>query len=402
MTLSVPNLTIRVTPQIIPHLRATLLLAPLVLFLGVFFLWPLASMMRTAVSDEVMLRVFPSMPAAVAGWKDTEPPTAAMQAALVFDLRAASDQQAIGDAVRRLNAAQAGFRSLMGRTVSAIRANDAEVDLVSIDGRWAEPRYWKAIVDGLSPYTSRFILAAVDLGYAGNGSFVRLPPETSTNQSVFLRTFWIALQVTVACVVIGFPFALVAASVEGIWRQVLLSAILIPMWTSVLVRAAAWFILLQEQGLLNGMLQNVGLTSGPVPLLFNRAGVVIAMTHMLLPFMVLPIFSVLVSIPKGLMPAAASLGANPLRAFWRVLLPLSLRGIVSGSVLVFMTSIGFYIMPALLGGPTDQLISSFIAFYAIGSANWQMASALGIILLAATMGLYAVYSRLSVDRNSGI
>ena len=121
------------------------------------------------------------------------------------------------------------------------------------------------------------------------------------------------------------------------------------------------------------------------------------MTHVLLPFMVLPVFSVLISIPKNLMPAAASLGAHPLRAFLRVLLPLSFRGLASGSLLVFMTAIGYYITPALIGGPSDQMISSVIAFYATGSANWGMAGALGLVLLAVTIVLYAVYGRLSAE-----
>jgi putative spermidine/putrescine transport system permease protein len=156
-------------------------------------------------------------------------------------------------------------------------------------------------------------------------------------------------------------------------------------------------VLLQDRGIINEVLISLGVISSPIPLLFNRLGVVIAMTHVLLPFMVLPIYSVLVSIPSNLMPAAASLGARPLVAFWRVLLPLSMRGVTSGALLVFMAAIGYYITPALIGGPNDQMISSVIAFYAMGSANWGMASALGIILLVVTLALYAVYSRLSEE-----
>nr|WP_299365069.1 ABC transporter permease [uncultured Paracoccus sp.] len=131
--------------------------------------------------------------------------------------------------------------------------------------------------------------------------------------------------------------------------------------------------------------------------MYNRAGVIIAMTHVLLPFMVLPIYSVLLAVPGNLMSAAASLGAHPVRAFLRVLLPLSLRGVISGALLVFMTSIGYYITPALVGGAQDQMISSVIAFYATQSANWSMAAALGVILLALTLILYALYNRLSRD-----
>jgi putative spermidine/putrescine transport system permease protein len=171
----------------------------------------------------------------------------------------------------------------------------------------------------------------------------------------------------------------------------------LPLWTSLLVRTAAWFIILQEQGVINKVLEGLGLISGPLPLIFNRTGVIIAMTHVLLPFMVLPIYSVLISIPKNLMPAAASLGAHPIRAFLRVLLPLSLRGVASGALLVFMSAIGYYITPALIGGPGDQMISSVIAFYATGSANWSMAGALGLVLLVVTIALYTVYARLAAE-----
>ena len=213
-----------------------------------------------------------------------------------------------------------------------------------------------------------------------------------------IRTFVVSLMVTGACLFLGLPYAMIAASVEGWRRQVLLGAVLLPLWTSLLVRTAAWFILLQDNGLVNSSLMALGLTSGPIPLIFNRAGVIIAMTHVLLPFMVLPIFSVLISIPKNLMPAAASLGAAPLQAFWRVLLPLSMRGVVSGSLLVFMSALGYYITPALIGGAQDQMISSVIAYYAMGAANWGMAGALGIVLLGVTLILYAVYLRLADDQ----
>jgi putative spermidine/putrescine transport system permease protein len=183
--------------------------------------------------------------------------------------------------------------------------------------------------------------------------------------------------------------------VTGWKRTVLLLAVLVPLWTSLLVRTTAWFVLLQNEGLINGALQAVGITDGPLPLIFNRVGVVIAMTHVLLPFMVLPIYSVLLSVPRNLMQAAASMGAGPLRAFWRVLLPLSLPGLMSGSLLVFMVAIGYYITPALVGGANDQMISSVIAFYALGTANWGLAGALGVILLLVTMILYFIYGRLS-------
>ncbi|MBB5577210.1 ABC-type spermidine/putrescine transport system permease subunit I [Rhizobium paranaense] len=216
----------------------------------------------------------------------------------------------------------------------------------------------------------------------------------SVNKTILLRTLGVSMTVTIVCALLGLPYAMLAASVDGWKRQLVLAAVLLPLWTSLLVRTAAWFILLQDNGLINSILIWFGLTSGPIHLIFNRLGVIIAMTHVLLPFMVLPIYSVLLTIPRNLMHAAASLGAPPWRAFFRVLLPLAMRGVVSGSLLVFMTAIGYYITPALIGGAQDQMISSVIAYYAINPANWGMAGALGAILLLSTILLYGIYNRL--------
>ncbi len=378
--------------------RSLLLLTPLLLFLFGFFVWPLFSMMSQAVSDPAVLRLLPRSAAVIGDWDRTSPPTIPMQAALIEDLRAVDDAQALGDMVRRLNSARSGFRTLMSKTMSAL-ADTAKpyADLVSIDKRWEKPEFWIAIADALSPLTDRNLLAAVDLGRNATGDIEHLPVDQSVNRVILVRTFWIAALVTFACACIGFPYAIIAASLSGWKRDLMLAAVLLPLWTSLLVRTAAWFILLQEQGLINDVLRGIGLIDAPLTLIFNRTGVVIAMTHVLLPFMVLPIYSVLITIPKNLMPAAASLGAPPWRAFLRVLLPLSLRGVASGGLLVFISAIGYYITPALIGGPGDQMISSIIAFYATGSANWGMAGALGMVLLVATLLLYSVYARLSND-----
>ena len=329
------------------------------------------------------------------------PPTPEMKVAIVEDLKAATDTQAVGDMVRRLNSAQSGFRTLMSKTIRAIEDGDMPADLAEVDRRWDQPRYWQAIAGALSPYTDRHLLAAVDLKRDAAGEVVSMADEASANRVIMLRTFWIAALVTIACALIGFPYAMLIAAAEGWKRNLLLAAVLLPLWTSLLVRTAAWFVILQEKGLINDLLLGLGIVGAPVPMIFNRLGVVIAMTHVLLPFMVLPIYSVLIAIPRNLVPAAASLGANPLRAFLRVVFPLAFRGLASGALLVFMTAIGYYITPALIGGPGDQMISSVIAFYATGSANWGMAGALGLVLLVVTLLLYAVYGRLSADPATG-
>ncbi|MBR3190318.1 ABC transporter permease [Bosea sp. (in: a-proteobacteria)] len=375
------------------------LIAPLGLFLLIFFAAPLYTMMSAAVSDPIASRALPGVGSALASWDGSAAPGPDAQAVFARDIRSIEDDQLFGDLVRRLNSAKPGFRTLMSKTRTALREDLKANDLVAIDERWSDPAFWQAVKTATaSTFTDRNLLAAVDLERSPAGDIQAMPAGSSANRTTLARTFVVSLLVTIACLLIGFPYAMIAASVEGWKRQLLLGAVLLPLWTSLLVRTAAWFILLQDNGLINSALMALGLSSGPVPLIFNRTGVVIAMTHVLLPFMVLPIFSVLIGIPKNLMPAAASLGAAPIRAFWKVLLPLSMRGVVSGSLLVFMSALGYYITPALIGGAQDQMISSVIAYYATGAANWAMAGALGIVLLAATMILYTVYLRLASDQ----
>ncbi|MBL0936371.1 MAG: ABC transporter permease [Rhizobiaceae bacterium] len=376
--------------------RAALLIAPLVIFLGVFFLWPLWLMVDVSIRNDAIGGAFPRTAELIGSWDGEAMPDAEIQAALVEDLRE-TPQSTLGAAVRTLNSQVSGFRTLMGRTANAARdlEDGQTLDLVEVDDRWAEPRFWQAIQTSVAPYTDRNLLAALDLERSDTGEIERMAASASANRLIIWRTFAIAGSVTVLCALIGLPYAMLAASVTGWKRNALLLAVLLPLWTSLLVRTAAWFILLQNEGIINKTLIGLGWIDGPLPLIFNRLGVVIAMTHVLLPFMVLPIFSVVSAIPKNLMPAAASLGARPLRAFWRVLLPLSMPGLLAGSLLVFMVAIGYYITPALVGGPNDQMISSVIAFYALQTANWGMAGALGILLLAVTTVLYLVYGRLS-------
>lgn len=377
------------------RLRAGMLVLPLVAFLALFFFWPLAAMLRSAISDDAASRAFPAATEAMADWDGSVPPPPAIQNALVSDLRGVEDRAVLGDAVRRLNSAVPGFRSLIAGTYRAVQDGEGPVDLAAIDPRWSDSAVWTGLARALPPYTDRNLLAAIDLRRDAAGEIVSGSGEASANRIIMIRTFVIAASVTGLCAAIGLPYAMLIAASGGWLRAGLLLAVLLPLWTSLLVRTAAWVVLLQNTGLINAALLGLGLIDRPLPLIFNRAGVIIAMTHVLLPFMVLPIYSVLLTIPPNLMPAAATLGAAPLRAFRHVLLPLVLPGLTSGALLVFMVALGYYITPALVGGADDQMISSVIAFYATGTANWGMAAALGIILLTATLALFAVYSRFS-------
>ncbi|AGT08861.1 ABC transporter permease [Paracoccus aminophilus] len=384
------------------RLRALLLVLPLAGFMLVFFIGPLVSMLSLSVSDGSARHVIPTVAERIADWDGEAAGLGDLQRALVTDLAASPDDQAVGEVVRRLNSSKSGFRSLFGKTLTAVATAPAEsVDLAALDKRWNDPAYWLVIQDALNPLTDRYLLAALDLQRDAGGQIAEKPAGEAANRAILLRTLVISGTVTLATVAIGFPFAMAIAASSGWRRALLLGLTLLPLWTSLLVRTAAWFILLQDKGLINQTLQSLGVISEPLALIFNRSGVIIAMTYVLLPLMILPVYSALIAIPANLRPAAASLGAGPLRAFCEVTLPLGLRGVLSGALLVFMSAIGYYITPALIGGPRDQMISSVIAYYATGAANWGMASALGVLLLAITLCIYAVYQWLSTEPAKG-
>ena len=220
-----------------------------------------------------------------------------------------------------------------------------------------------------------------------------MPAEQAVFGKILLRTFNISAVVTVLCLLLAYPLAYWLSTLDARRANLLMILVLVPFWTSILVRVAAWIVLLQREGLVNSALVGMGLIEEPLALLFNRTGVVIAMVHILLPFMILPLYSVMKSVPPTYLRAAISLGSSPLAAFFRVYVPQTWSGVGAGALLVFILSIGYYVTPALLGGADDQMLSYYIAQYTNVEVNWGMACALGAVLLAATLILYSVYRR---------
>jgi putative spermidine/putrescine transport system permease protein len=199
--------------------------------------------------------------------------------------------------------------------------------------------------------------------------------------------------------VLGFPLAWLLANLPGRLAARLILLVLLPFWTSILVRTAAWTVLLQKYGILNDLLLALHVTDHRFDLMYTRTGLIIAMTHIQLPFTLLPMYSVMRTIPSSQMRAAYSLGARPFAAFRRVYLPQVMPGIMAGCLLTFILCLGYFITPALVGGPADQLIANFIYNYIDVELNWQMAAALSCILLALTLGLFAVFARVfGIDR----
>ena len=222
---------------------------------------------------------------------------------------------------------------------------------------------------------------------------------------VYAKVLWITLRislvVTVAVLLLGYPVAYLLARLPPSLSNLLMILVLLPFWSSILVRSYAWMVLLGRNGIINQLLLGVGVIDTPLRLLNTTFAVYVAMVHVLLPFMILPLFAVLRGIDPNLMRAGASLGARPSAVFRQIVLPLSLPGVSAGCLLVFVLALGFYITPALVGGPRDLMMSIMIQ-QEIDHFNWPLGSALAVVLLAAALGTFAVLTRaLGVERTFG-
>lgn len=218
---------------------------------------------------------------------------------------------------------------------------------------------------------------------------------------VLLYTLQVATTVTLLCLLIAYPVAALIARLRGGWLQLSFALILVPFWTSTVIRTYAWMVLFQRKGMVNGLLIDLGFVDAPLRLMHNNFGVHIGMVHIMLPFMLLPLISAFRNIDPSYMRAAGVLGANPLRSFWHVYLPLSMPGVSAGVALVFITSLGFYITPALLGGARNMMVAVLIEQQVSVVVNWELASALASLLLLVTAGLYILYDRLSRHAGGG-
>ena len=378
--------------------RAFALTLPLLVFLLLTLLVPIVALLQRAVENPEVANALPTTIETLHGWDRRDAPGPAAYAALVQDLARLPDSADAGALARRLNADVPGARSLV---MGAFRAlplqgtpESIRGQLLDKDPRWGEAPLWQAIARNGARWTPDYLLASVDLQRNALGQVERMPEEQRAYGGILLRTFHISLVATLICLLLGYPLAWWLASLPTRAANVLMILVLVPFWTSILVRVAAWIVLLQSEGLVNRGLMGVGLIDHPLALLFNRTGVIIAMVHILLPFMVLPLYSVMKSVPPTYLRAAVSLGSSPLAAFFRVYVPQTYPGIGAGALLVFILAIGYYVTPALLGGADDQMLSYYIARYTNVEVNWGMACALGALLLAATLLLYGVYRRI--------
>ena len=312
--------------------------------------------------------------------------------------------QEVGKALTRMNYSKSGWKSMIKKTRRTIlkQIKKGEIPesyketMIEIHKGWGDQLYWQSMAQMLDTTTAIYYWNAVDRTYDIDKNVVM----QEENRRMYIKTWWktlkVSIYVTVYCLILGFPVAHLLANLPLRYSNLLMIFVLLPFWTSLLVRTTAWIVMLQQNGVINGVLVWLGILSdeGRIQMVYNQTGTIIAMTQILLPFMVLPLYSVMKVIPKSHMRAAQNLGAKPANAFRRVYLPQTVPGMSAGGLLVFVLAIGYFITPELVGGKDGQLIGHWIAYHLKTTLNWGLCAALGGILLGIMLVLYWVYNKI--------
>ena len=386
-------------------IKAFLLVFPLLLFIIVTFVVPIGDMLLRSVDDSQINEVYGKTFEEYKKWdkeKDKLPPEAVYKA--LFNDIAYGDKIKIGRSITRMNYSKSGWKSLIKKTRREIKKIVKSEEfptsykdwLIEINEDWADPTFWYSMSQMLNESTSIYYWNAIDRTYDENANIVQQPEERRMYVRTWIKTFKVSVYVTFFCLVLGFPVAHLLANLPLRYSNLLMIFVLLPFWTSLLVRTTAWIVMLQQNGVINGVLVWLGILSdeGRIQMVYNQTGTIIAMTQILLPFMVLPLYSVMKVIPKSHMRAAQNLGAKPANAFRRVYLPQTVPGMSAGGLLVFVLAIGYFITPELVGGKDGQLIGHWIAYHLKTTLNWGLCSALGGILLGIMLVLYWLYNKI--------
>ncbi|MBI1219231.1 MAG: ABC transporter permease subunit [Rhodobacteraceae bacterium] len=379
--------------------RAFMLVLPLLAFIVVTFVMPIGELLHESIYNPDF---HDNMPETVAWFAANPPSTVPDEAAftaLADDLKTSAAARTVAQVGTRVNYVMPGTRSLFtatGRKAKSLQPPYKDA-LIAADPKWGDPDLWATMRQVSSSYTADFYLAALDHTHGPKGNIVPVPADQAIYLMLFERTFLVAAAITFICFVIGFPVAHLLSVLPLRTSNLLMIFVLLPFWTSLLVRTTSWIALLQREGVVNDVLVYLGVIDahGRLQMIYNQTGTIVAMTHILLPFMILPLYSVMRPIPPSYVRAARSLGATSWTAFRRIYFPQTLPGIGAGSLLVFILAVGYYITPALVGGASGQLISNQVAYFITGAGNnWSMGCAIAGLLLAAILILYWVYDRL--------
>ncbi len=377
--------------------RAFGLALPLLAFILVGFIVPISLFMTNAFYDARFSTYMPKTTSVLKSWNGIDEPSEKMFQALAEDLIINKKDKTIGKVGIRVNREMSGSRSLLLKTTRKVPKMNPpyKEEFVKIDKRWGELKIWQSMKVAAKVYTIGHLVKSFDLKLTGDGHIVKQPEERQIHIVLFLRTLEISVVVTLACLILGYPVSYLLASLNAKTANLLLILVLLPFWTSLLVRTTAWIAMLQGQGVMNDLFVLFGFASDEdrFSLIYNKTGTLIAMTHILLPFMILPIYSVMKTISPSYLKAAKSMGASNFTAFWRVYAPLTVPDIGAGGILVFILAIGYYITPALVGGQNGIMISNIIDFHMRSTLNWNFAAALGLVLLVFVLFMFWIYDR---------
>ena len=383
-------------------IKAFLLVAPLLLFLIITYIFPIGEMFTRSIDDKMITNMLPKTFKEMESWDGQELPPEEVFSAFYYDYKALVEKQEHGKLGQRLNKEKNGFNSTTKRLFRNIKRKKIDESIsikeqmIEVHPNWNKVEYWQAIKRTAPPYTLAKYLKGMDMYYAPDGSIVQVDEDRRIHRIHWLRTLEIAFFVTLFCFLMGYPIAHLLATLPMKYSNLLMICVLLPFWTSLLVRTASWMILLQQQGVVNDFFVMIGLVADDnrPEMMYNKVGTYVAMTQILLPFMVLPLYSVMKTISPSLMRAGKSLGGTPFVAFWKVYFPLTIPGIGAGCLLVFILAIGYYITPALVGGASGTLISNQIAFHMKQTLDWSFASAMGLMLLTGVLVIYWIYNKL--------
>jgi putative spermidine/putrescine transport system permease protein len=369
--------------------------SPAILFVLLAIALPVGLFLYRAIDNSELHDNLPSTIAALSDWKSWDPLEDRHYEALASDLRALGDGPRLYQVARQLNYHKAGYRGAVLKASDSIRKGSTQGARTLIEGAdpaWRDQAIWRVIARESGVLTPFFVLAALDLEIDENG-IRNADRGRALYREVFSRTVWMSLLIAAVCALLGYPLAYFLANAQSRLATLAIYAVLLPFWTSLLVRTLAWIVIFQRGGVAASAAQIMGF--GGSSLLYSRPAVLIGMIHVMLPFMILSIYAVMRGIPASYMRAAISLGASPMRAFFSVYLPQSMPGIGAGVMIVTILSLGFYLTPALLGSPNDQLISYFIAYFTNELVNWNMAAALAVWLLVFAACLWLVVRQVS-------
>src|SRR6056300_286825 len=380
-------------------LKAALLVGPLFVFILITYLFPIADMLFRSVDDRMITKLLPKTFIELEKWDGKALPEENVYEALYRDFYPLAIAKESGKLFQRLNYEKSGFSSGLKRTNRKIKnfeEGNFKEQFIEAHEIWNNVEYWVALKNTAPNFSYVKYLKGLDLKLNQDREIIRVEEDRRIHITLWLRTIKVAFWVTIFCFILSYPIAHLLATLPMKYSNLLMICVLLPFWTSLLVRTSSWMVLLQQQGPINDLIVWLGWAADDnrPELMYTVVGTFVAMTQILLPFMVLPLYSVMKTISPSLMRAGKSLGGTPLVSFVKVYFPLTIPGIGAGCLLVFILSIGYYITPALVGGASGSLISNTIAYHMKSSLDWAFASALGTMLLVGVLTIYWIYNKL--------